>query len=69
MWAFAIIETVHIMALTVLLGTLILVDLGLLGVGMRRQSPSYLAQLVTPWTWSGFADHVCYRNRPVIGSY
>jgi hypothetical protein len=50
-WAFATIETIHIMALAVLLGTLIVVDLRLLGFGMRRQSPSYLAQLMAPWTF------------------
>jgi uncharacterized membrane protein len=57
-WAFAIIETVHIMALTVLLGTLIVVDLRLLGFGMRRQSAAYLARLLAPWTWSALLTMV-----------
>jgi len=50
-WTFATIETIHIMALAVLLGTLVVVDLRLLGFGMLRQSPSYLAQLMAPWTY------------------
>src|SRR5580698_5869841 len=54
-WVFATIETIHIMALAVLFGTLVVVDLRLLGFGMLRQSPSYLAQLMAPWTYSSLA--------------
>jgi uncharacterized protein DUF6644 len=50
-WVFAIIETIHIMALAVLLGTMIVVDLRLLGFGMRRQSTAEVARLLAPWTW------------------
>jgi hypothetical protein len=49
-WAFAIIETIHILALTVLLGTVIVLDLHLLGVGTRRQSTSELARELRPYT-------------------
>ncbi len=51
-WTFATIETIHIMALAVLLGTLVVVDLRLLGFGMVRQSPSHLTRLMAPWTYS-----------------
>ena len=44
-WFFAIDETFHIMALGMLIGTLVIVDLRLLGFGMRRQSVSQLAGL------------------------
>jgi hypothetical protein len=43
------------MALAVLLGTLIMVDLRLLGFGLIRQSPSYLSQLMAPWTYGSLA--------------
>lgn len=49
-WAFAIIETFHIIALTVLLGTVIVLDLHLLGVRTRRQSTSDLARELRPFT-------------------
>lgn len=50
---FAIDETFHIMALGMLIGTLVIVDLRLLGLGMRRQSVSQLAGYLAPWTLLG----------------
>lgn len=52
-WFFAVDETVHIMALGMLIGTLVIVDLRLLGFGMRRQSVSQLASYLSPWTLLG----------------
>jgi uncharacterized protein DUF6644 len=52
-WMFAIDETLHIMALGMLIGTLVIVDLRLLGLGMRRQSVSQLAGYLAPWTLLG----------------
>ena len=52
-WMFAIDETFHIMALGMLIGTLVIVDLRLLGLGMRRQSVSQLAGYLAPWTLLG----------------
>jgi len=49
-WAFAIIETFHILALTVLLGTIVALDLRLLGVRSSRQSTAELAKELTPYT-------------------
>ena len=64
-WFFAIDETFHIMALGMLIGTLVIVDLRLLGFGMRRQSVSQLAGYLGPWTavWSGLDDR--YRHSAV----
>jgi hypothetical protein len=52
-WFFAIDETFHIMALGMLIGTLVIVDLRLLGFGMRRQSVPQLAGFLAPWTVLG----------------
>jgi Family of unknown function (DUF6644) len=49
-WAFAIIETIHILGLTVLLGSLLVVDLRLLGLGMKRQTVAELARDLAPVT-------------------
>lgn len=54
-WVFAIVETIHIMALAMLLGTIFIVDIRLLGFGMRRQSPAQLAKDLAPWTLTGIA--------------
>jgi len=53
-WVFAVIETVHIMALAVLLGTMIVIDLRLLGLGLKRQPTAEIARLLNPWFWSSF---------------
>jgi len=54
-WAFAIIETFHIIALTVLLGTVIVLDLHLLGVRTRRQPTQELAKELWPYTLAALA--------------
>ena len=43
---FPFIETIHILALAVLLGTILLIDLRLLGLGIRTWSPARLAREV-----------------------
>jgi hypothetical protein len=49
-WVFAITETIHIMVLAVFLGTIFVVDLRLLGFGMKRRSSAQLAEELAPWT-------------------
>jgi hypothetical protein len=57
-WFFAIDETFHIMALGMLIGTLVIVDLRLLGFGMRRQSVVQLSRFLGPWTLLGVASMI-----------
>ena len=52
---FPIIESVHLIGLALFVGTLLLIDMGLLGVAMRRQPIAQVAAALAPWTWSGFA--------------
>src|SRR5271165_4999614 len=54
-WVFPIIETAHVLSITVLVGTIALFDLRLLGVIMKREPVSAIARQVLPWTWAGFA--------------
>lgn len=54
-WAFAVIETIHIMALAILLGSFLIVDLRLLGLGMRSQPVAEVAKLFAPASWVAFA--------------
>ncbi len=54
-WTFSIIETVHVLSIAVMAGTIALVDLRLLGVLFRRQRVSRVTVQVTPVTWIGFA--------------
>ena len=57
-WGFAVIETVHIMALAVLLGAMLVIDLRLMGLGLKRQSTMELAGLLKPWFWGSFLTMV-----------
>jgi len=52
---FPIVESLHLIGLALFVGTLLLIDLGLLGVAMRRQPIHQVAAALAPWTWSGFA--------------
>ena len=54
-WAFPVVESLHFMGLALSIGTIAIVDLRLLGLGMRRQTASELAADLGPWTWSGLA--------------
>jgi len=51
-WVFPLTETIHILALVVLLGSILLVDLRLLGVGIRKFTPLQIAgELRTYISW------------------
>ncbi|HEY7171903.1 MAG TPA: DUF6644 family protein [Vicinamibacterales bacterium] len=48
-WAFAAIESVHLLALAVIGGSVLLVDLRLLGLGLRNQPLSEVARDAQRW--------------------
>jgi hypothetical protein len=50
-WLFPIVETLHVMAFTLVVGSIAMVDLRLLGVASRDSSISRLSEEVLPWTW------------------
>ncbi|PWU02985.1 MAG: hypothetical protein C5B51_19765 [Terriglobia bacterium] len=52
-WQFAILEMIHLVGLTILLGTLWVLDMRLLGLGMRRQPAAELARDLSRWMWIG----------------
>jgi hypothetical protein len=52
---FPIVESIHLIGLALFVGTLLLTDMGLLGLGMRRQPAYQVAAALAPWTWRGFA--------------
>ena len=54
-WVFAFIEVFHLLGLTLLLGTVVLVDLRLCGYGLRRQSLAEVASDALPWMLVGMA--------------
>jgi len=48
-WLFPVIESVHLLGLAALGGALLIVDLRLLGLGLRKQPVARLARDVQPW--------------------
>jgi hypothetical protein len=54
-WVFPIIESIHVLSITILVGTIAILDFRLLGLVMKREPVSRIARQVLPWTWAGFA--------------
>jgi hypothetical protein len=54
-WAFPAIESAHVIALALVIGTIAIVDLRLLGVASARRSYTELSAEVLPCTWAAFA--------------
>jgi hypothetical protein len=48
-WAFAVIESMHLLALAAIGGAVLVVDLRLLGWGLRRQTVADVARDAYPW--------------------
>jgi len=48
-WLFPVIEAVHLLGLGVIGGAVLVVDLRLLGLGLRRQSAAQLTRDAQPW--------------------
>ena len=57
-WLFPAIEVVHLLALALLGGTVLIVDLRLWGWGLRQQPVTQLARDVFPWMLAGLAAMV-----------
>lgn len=54
LWAFDITETIHTLGIILVAGTIMLVDLRLLGMGLRSEPVSQVVSRIVPWTLSGF---------------
>ena len=54
-WVFPVVESLHICGFTLLVGTVVILDLRLLGIVLRGQPVSRLAKELSPWIWAGLA--------------
>jgi hypothetical protein len=59
-WLFPIIETIHVLCITVLFGSISMVDLRLLGLTEGRLPFRKLYRELIPWTWGAFAGAVVF---------
>ena len=53
-WAYPIVQATHFSGISLWLGTNFAVDISLLGIGNRRQSPAQLSDSLFFWNWLGF---------------
>jgi hypothetical protein len=53
-WMFPTIETVHVFALVLVVGSIMTVDLRLLGLTNKARPFSQVAAEMLPWTWTAF---------------
>ncbi len=54
-WAFTTIEVVHVVAISLVIGSIAIVDFRLLGLASTKRPFTQLAREVLPWTWVAFA--------------
>lgn len=74
-----IIQAIHILGISVIMGTVVMLDLRILGLAVRSQGISEMTQRLLPWVWwalsvnliSGaffvFGRPVRYFNNPIFG--
>jgi hypothetical protein len=58
LWLFPAIETLHLLGMAALVGTITVYDFRLLGWMLRRERVSDLTRRLLPWSWAGFAVQV-----------
>ena len=54
-WWFPLLESIHVLAIGLVVGTILMVDLRLLGLAATRYPASRITRELVPWTWIGFA--------------
>jgi hypothetical protein len=53
--AVPLIEIVHLLGIALAVGSIMVIDLSILGLGLRRETVPRISGELTPWTRSGFA--------------
>jgi hypothetical protein len=57
-WLYGLVLVVHYLALFFCIGTIVLLDLRILGMADRNHALSPFARQLRPWTWIGFGSAV-----------
>lgn len=53
-WMFPTVETFHVIAITLVVGTVMIVDLRVLGLASANREVTRVAKEILPWTWVMF---------------
>ena len=54
-WWFPLLESIHVVALTLVVGSILMIDLRLIGVAAMRYPASRIFRELIPWVWGAFA--------------
>ena len=54
-WLFPLLESIHVITIAMVVGSILFVDLRLLGLAAMRYSIRDLSRELVPWTWGAFA--------------
>jgi hypothetical protein len=54
-WLFPLIESAHVIGLSLVFGTILIIDLRLLGVASTHRSFKQMSSDILKWTWAAFA--------------
>ncbi len=57
-WWVPLIESIHVLAATLVVGMLLMIDLRLLGLAARRYEPQLILRQQLPWVWGAFITAV-----------
>src|ERR1700756_5126190 len=52
-WSFPLLEIIHILGFALSIGTIAVVDVCMLGLGLKNQTPAQLYRDTAPWTLAG----------------
>jgi hypothetical protein len=55
LWLFPLIESTHVIGLSLVFGTILIIDLRLLGIASAERSFRQMASDILKWTWAAFA--------------
>ncbi len=54
-WWFPMLESIHVIAAAMVVGSILMIDLRLLGLAAKRYPISILCRELLPWSWGAFA--------------
>jgi hypothetical protein len=58
-WLFPCIESIHVLSIALVVGSITMLDLRLLDVNLRDRPVEELTAEILPWTWASFGVAVC----------
>lgn len=54
LWVYPMLHFAHILSISVMFGSIVFLDLRLVGAGFRKRRVTDVAEQLLPWTWAGY---------------